>query len=163
MASGVDECDSRGLRAYIEAFLDAPTGSGAESDADSDGLLHEIAAKSMELQSKIQYCVESKEKGKQETALLRDVVMKLQMQMVGAGDDGASLADLHEKYLSLENEFQVTLFESKIHELSQYVSPAAVPQLVLNIVELSKNSNLRISREIKLKEYLLKVINDILS
>ncbi len=163
MSSGVDECDYRGVRAQVEAFFDAPTESGlnADNETTSAGLLHEIAAKSIELQSKIQHCVDRKEKEKQETALLRDLVMKLQMQMVGASEDGASLADLHEKYLSLENEFQVILFESKIHELSQYESPAAVSQLVLNIVELSKNSNLKISKEIKLKEYLLKVTNEI--
>ena len=158
--AAADERDLYRLKTQIEAFFDAPFVSSSE-DAPNMEFLHEISAKSREFQAIFDRCLDTVENEKQEIVLLRDMVMKLQMQMVGVSDDGSSLAALHEKYLSLENEFQVTLFESKIYELSQYNSPAALPQLVLNLVELSKNSNLKVSKEIKLKDYLFKVTGDI--
>jgi hypothetical protein len=158
--AAADERDLYRLKTQIEAFFDAPFVSSSE-DAPNMDFFNEISAKSREFQAIFDRCLDTVENEKQEIVLLRDMVMKLQMQMVGVSDDGSSLAALHEKYLSLENEFQVTLFESKIYELSQYNSPAALPQLVLNLVELSKNSNLKVSKEIKLKDYLFKVTGDI--
>ena len=73
-------------------------------------MLNEISAKSREFQAIFDRCLDTVENEKQEIVLLRDMVMKLQMQMVGVSDDGSSLAALHEKYLSLENEF-LYLFE----------------------------------------------------